>query len=562
MSDIESIFVLSSADKSKIAKLLPVLERELETALREFYAWLETDPKVKKVLDASPHSTADLAKYQKSHWMSLLKNGPDEDFFERAKRIGQVHARIGVTPTWYISAYTFIQQRLQAALGKKSRLSGTGAADLISTLSKVIMFDMQAALSVYTASEEDATKVQTGTAIADDILDSSITVSIATNEASVSSVRMLDGMRRIDERAQAVSAAVEETVTGIQQISETADDVATIAQQADTRANEGANVVSEATERMNEITRVVESTSALVNELSDSSREISEIVNAIDDIASQTNLLALNATIEAARAGEAGKGFAVVASEVKSLSTQTAQATEKIGGRIESLLADMQHIVQSMEEASGAVNHGQESMNRMSETMTELRSNVGDVSSRMEQISVILQEQSLASNEVAQGVSSIAEDSAGSVGQLDQVADSMRKVESQVGTQLQKLTDYDVPNKILRIAKSDHVIWKKRLADMVSGRESLNPDELADHTKCRLGRFYYGDGAAEYRNLPSFKALEEPHREVHKWGIEASRRFADRDLKGALEAIEIVESNSGLVLELLDRTIAEANDRK
>ena len=69
--------------------------------------------------------------------------------------------------------------------------------------------------------------------------------------------------------------------------------------------------------------------------------KIGEVVHLINDIASQTNLLALNATIEAARAGEAGKGFAVVASEVKSLATQTARATEEIGGQIEvGLLAD------------------------------------------------------------------------------------------------------------------------------------------------------------------------------------------------------------------------------
>ncbi len=75
---------------------------------------------------------------------------------------------------------------------------------------------------------------------------------------------------------------------------------------------------------------------ARLREVTDS---IGAVVGMIASIAAQTNLLALNATIEAARAGEAGRGFAVVASEVKSLATQTANATQDIAGQIAELAA-------------------------------------------------------------------------------------------------------------------------------------------------------------------------------------------------------------------------------
>jgi methyl-accepting chemotaxis protein len=86
-------------------------------------------------------------------------------------------------------------------------------------------------------------------------------------------------------------------------------------------------------------------TNLTIERLDASSSEIGSVIAVITGIAAQTNLLALNATIEAARAGEAGRGFAIVATEVGELARQTAQATEDVSRRIESIQTEARKAV-------------------------------------------------------------------------------------------------------------------------------------------------------------------------------------------------------------------------
>lgn len=97
------------------------------------------------------------------------------------------------------------------------------------------------------------------------------------------------------------------------------------------------------------------STDRDVSSLAQAAEQIGAVVNLIRDIAEQTNLLALNATIEAARAGELGKGFAVVAAEVKTLSRQTAKATEEISQKINGVQGYTRTAVASIRQISNAV---------------------------------------------------------------------------------------------------------------------------------------------------------------------------------------------------------------
>ncbi len=105
----------------------------------------------------------------------------------------------------------------------------------------------------------------------------------------------------------------------------------------------------------------------VVGELVEASRRIGGVVKLISQIAAQTNLLALNATIEAARAGEVGRGFGVVASEVKSLSQQTAKATEQIRREITAV----RDTAQSTANLVGSMSHRISEMNEISAHVSE-----------------------------------------------------------------------------------------------------------------------------------------------------------------------------------------------
>jgi methyl-accepting chemotaxis protein len=194
--------------------------------------------------------------------------------------------------------------------------------------------------------------------------------------------KIADTLRAVRSDAAAVTATAEELTQLGREMHGTAEDTSGKAEAlaaASSQVTSHVHLVAASTEEMgasiseisNNATQAVgvatdavakaEATSRTVIQLGVSSEQIGEIVKVITSIAQQTNLLALNATIEAARAGEAGKGFAVVATEVKELAQSTANATEDIVTRVNSLQADavsaaaaVQEITALMETISGS----------------------------------------------------------------------------------------------------------------------------------------------------------------------------------------------------------------
>lgn len=390
------------------------------------------------------------------------------------------------------------------------------------------------------------------------MLRDAVTISMTVNEGNIANAHIVSGIRMARDQSQNMAAAIEEMVSGIQTISVDAETAAGLSNKAQTVTDEGRKVMQTAMSEFAGVEQAVEQAGARVTALSDASEAIASILSTIEAIAEQTNLLALNATIEAARAGDAGRGFAVVANEVKSLATQTARSTEEISGRITRLRDEMKGIVQTMRAGTTAIASGRQAMHEMEGRMGQISQLVGETSHHMTDVSRILAQQATAANEISGGVQKVASHSDDNALAIEKSTGSLTRIESELGSLLQLLIKRDVPNKVLLVAKSDHVAWKKRLTNMLIGNLRLQPEDLStDHT-CRLGKWYFGPDAEPYRHRPAFIELAEHHRSVHENGIAAVRAFNAGKQDEAMYLFELVEKASDGVIACLDRLIGES----
>ncbi len=248
----------------------------------------------------------------------------------------------------------------------------------------------------------------------------------------------------------------------------------------------------------------------------------------------------------------------MVANEVKNLAKQTGQATEEIRQRIGSLVTEMNDVTTAMREAKTASDNGEQAMGEVREAMQGILAKASDTAARINEIASVLEQQEAAAQDISTKVGEIAQHSEENVQDITEVEKGMTEEEHLIADQLELFREADVPDKVLRLAKADHIIWKKRLVNKLMGHESLSVEELHDEHACRLGQWYDGPESEPYRHHAAYRQLAEPHSEVHQLGIACAQAIDRGDHSRALELLENMEAPSQRLLSLLDQLMGQA----
>lgn len=363
-----------------------------------FYDKLMNTDELKGIIQE--HSTVErLGKTFKMYCGSLATDEVGMDYVNYRMKIGNVHNKVRLLPSWYIAANQLIMEFfIRKIMEKYAARDLDRGIELVTAVSALMNLDTQIIMESYIAIYiKDRMRVQ--------------------EEIKQVQHKLVGSGEMLAATAQQTSSSASEMFYATEKVYNDAQKVEESSENIMKHATAGERIIDRTFETMGQIEEFFESVQQKITKLSESSNKIESIIEFIQKISKMTNILALNAAIEASRAGgEHGRSFMVVANEVKKLADDTSKALTEISDLVQISQTDVQDVVNSLQGTTNLVeagtNHASEAkssfqgiLKAISESLASIKQVTGDIKN----LETVSEEMRDAASSVAEMAAELAE---------------------------------------------------------------------------------------------------------------------------------------------------------
>ena len=149
--ELAEFFQYGPEERALLARLRPTLEKHADDLVAAFYRHLLSFPETQALL-RDPEVTERLLSKQREYLLSLAGPAIDEAYVESRRQIGEVHARVGLEPRWYLGAYALYQSLLLPTILTADAETAGGDAEGRRTgvaLARLLLLDASLAIDAY-----------------------------------------------------------------------------------------------------------------------------------------------------------------------------------------------------------------------------------------------------------------------------------------------------------------------------------------------------------------------------------------------------------------------------
>lgn len=334
-----SLISFNEFDLRILKTLHPIIERNMDRVVKDFYDVILTIPELKKIIDK--HSSVErLQSVLFPHLLELFSGIIDEQYVEKRLRVARVHYIIGLEPAWYLASFQEIQSSLITIITENVPDHREWPIFMRAT-TRILNMEQQLVLEAY-ENEQKRGLEQSFTDGREEIKRNVLAISESLSHSTEETYRLIENLVDSSTEVEAISSSRYK-----------------LAVEAKNSGETGKETLQTFLQKIIDISEQIEQMNTIVKQVEHSSEQITNVIRIVEDIAEKTNLLALNSAIEAARAGEYGKGFAVVADEVRKLADQTKNSISTINELIlysteytKQLVDSLQIITKNIDESN------------------------------------------------------------------------------------------------------------------------------------------------------------------------------------------------------------------